>query len=72
VSDLEEFEVIEATLVSFESSSDGFHLSPDIDEGFTFDVGEIGRHVANCSLWIEMLHDRAKLRKEDFRKKPIA
>jgi hypothetical protein len=35
VSDLKEFEVIEASLVRFESSSEGFHSSPkDIDEGF--------------------------------------
>jgi hypothetical protein len=34
VSDLKEFEVIGAALVSLESSSDHFHLSPDIDEGF--------------------------------------
>ena len=30
---LEEFEVIQTSLVSFESSPDGFHLSPDIDGG---------------------------------------
>jgi hypothetical protein len=34
VSDLEEFEMVKSALVSFESSSDGFHLSPDINEGF--------------------------------------
>ena len=31
---LEEFEMVEAALICFESSSDGFHLSPDINEGF--------------------------------------
>jgi hypothetical protein len=34
ISYLEEFEVIETILVSFESSSDSFHLSPNIDKGF--------------------------------------
>jgi len=34
LSDLEEFGVIEAALVSFESSSDSFYLSPNIDESF--------------------------------------
>jgi len=26
--------MVEAALICFESSSDGFHLSPDINEGF--------------------------------------
>ena len=34
MSDLEEFEMIETSLGCFKSSSDSFHLSPDIDEGF--------------------------------------
>jgi hypothetical protein len=47
---LEEFEVIRATLVGFESSSDSFHLSPDIDESFTLPgsgdarILQVGKH----------------------------
>ena len=50
VCNLEEFEVIKATLVGFESSADSFHLSPDVDKGFRVagsrDVGifEVGEH----------------------------
>ena len=33
MSDLKGFEVIETALVSFESSSHGFNLSPNINEG---------------------------------------
>jgi hypothetical protein len=47
---LEELEMIQATLVSFESSSDGFHRSPNIDEGFTLSgsrdtrIFEVSKH----------------------------
>ena len=47
---LEEFEVIQTPLMSFKSSSDGFHLSPNIDEGFTLSgsrdtrIFEVGKH----------------------------
>jgi hypothetical protein len=47
---LEEFEVVETTLVSFKPSSNRFHLSPDIDEAFRlsgsrdFGIFEIGEH----------------------------
>jgi hypothetical protein len=34
VSDLEEFKVIQATLIGFEPFAGSFHLSPDIDESF--------------------------------------
>lgn len=50
MSDLEEFGVIEAKLVSFGSSSKSFHLSPEIDEGFRlfgsrdFRIFKIGKH----------------------------
>ena len=50
MSDLEEFKVIDAALICFESSSDSFHLSPDIDEGFRLSgsrdpgIFEIGQH----------------------------
>jgi hypothetical protein len=49
VSDLEEFEVIEAVLVSFATSSDNFHLPADIDgslglvrprDSRTFQIGD--------------------------------
>jgi len=47
---LEEFEVIQTTVVGFESSSDGFHLSPDIDESLTLPgsrdarILQVGKH----------------------------
>jgi hypothetical protein len=50
VGDLEEFEVIQTALGSFESSSNRFHFSPDIDEGLgvsrSWDLGifEVGQH----------------------------
>ena len=42
--------MIEATLVGFESSSDGFQLSPNIDEGLTLSgsrdlmIFQVGKH----------------------------
>jgi hypothetical protein len=50
VSNLEKFEMIEASLVCFESSSNSFHLSPNIDEGFGlprsryFWISKVGKH----------------------------
>jgi hypothetical protein len=47
---LEELEVIEPTLVTFESSSDNFHLSPHVDKRFRVPgsrdvrIFEVGKH----------------------------
>jgi hypothetical protein len=55
MSDLEELDVVKATLRSVESSSDGFYLAPDVDEGLgasrSRDSGifELGEHKIKFS-----------------------
>jgi len=50
VGNLEQLEVVDASLGGFKSSSDRFHLSPDIDEGFRFSrtrdfwIFKVGKH----------------------------
>lgn len=66
MSDLEEFKVVETSLGNFKSSSGGFHLSPDINEGFKVsrsrDLGifEVSEHEIEFRA-LEIIHTFLKM-----------